>query len=157
MSIDLLLTVDVRKYPLEEMMKLPNNKMLLPVVVDQDRNNLLEIVQQKASMGYLNGYNDPDYIESLQTMTLPFLNNGKYRGFLTDGDSMPPFTDGSCIIGEYVESLSDLKPGKGYIFVTAEGITYKTFKNKDDTSITVAADNFFYNPYDIALEDIREL
>lgn len=108
-------------------------------------------------MGYLNGYNDPDYIESLKTMTLPFLNNGKYRVFLADGDSMPPFTDGYCIIGEYGESLSDLKPGKGYIFVTAEGITYKTFKNKDDTSITVAADNFFYNPYDIALEDIREI
>jgi hypothetical protein len=40
---------------------------------------------------------------------------------------MPPFADQSILIGEYVEKLEDLKANKEYIFVTQEGITYKTF------------------------------
>jgi tartrate dehydratase beta subunit/fumarate hydratase class I family protein len=51
-SIDLLLTVDIRKYPLEDVVNLPANKVLLPIVVDTEGNNFIEIVPQKASMGY---------------------------------------------------------------------------------------------------------
>lgn len=156
-SIDLLLTVDVRKYPLDEMLKLPDNRIILPVVVDPHGNNYIEIVHQKASMGYLKGYSDPEYIENLPRMQLPFLTNGKYRGFIAVGDSMPPFEDGSCIICEYVEKLEDLKPGKEYIFVTSEGITFKTFISKTNKEVTIAADNSFYKPYEILLEDILEI
>ncbi|MXS71560.1 helix-turn-helix domain-containing protein [Flavobacteriaceae bacterium W22] len=156
-SIDLLVTVDIRKFPLEEMVNLPGNKILLPVVVDSDGSNFIEIVPQKASMGYLKGFSDPEFIESLQKMQLPFLKNGKYRAFLADGDSMPPFADQSIIIGEYVEKLEDLKPNKEYIFVTNDGITYKTFIRRNKKIITVSADNSFYEPYDITLEDIAEV
>lgn len=156
-SIDLLVTVDIRKFPLEEMVNLPGNKILLPVVVDSDGSNFIEIVPQKASMGYLKGFSDPEFIESLQKMQLPFLKNGKYRAFLADGDSMPPFADQSIIIGEYVEKLENLKPNKEYIFVTRDGITYKTFVTRNKNFITVSADNSFYEPYDIALEDIAEV
>jgi transcriptional regulator with XRE-family HTH domain len=130
-SIDLLLTVDIRKYPLEDVLKLPDNRIVLPVVVDQLGNNSIEIVPQKASMGYLSGYSDPEYIESLQRISLPFLINGKYRAFPAKGDSMPPFKDGSYIIGKYVENIEDLKPNKSYVFVTLnDGISYKRFKTK---------------------------
>lgn len=156
-SIDLLLTVDVRKFPVEKMINLPGNKIILPVVVDSEDNNFIEIVPQKASMGYLNGFSDPEFIESLQKMQLPFLKNGKYRAFLADGDSMPPFADQSIIIGEYVEKLEDLKPNKEYIFVTNDGITYKTFLKRNKKFVTVSADNSFYKPYEIALEDIVEV
>lgn len=156
-SIDLLLTLEISKYPLDDILNLPSNKILLPIVVDADGHNYIEIVPQKASMGYLQGFSDPEYIENLQKMYLPFLRNGKYRAFLADGDSMPPFADQSVIIGEYVEKLDDLKPDKSYIFVTKEGITYKTFVRKNDKSITVCADNLFYAAYDIDLEDISEM
>ncbi|AZA91767.1 Helix-turn-helix [Chryseobacterium nakagawai] len=157
-SIDLLLTVDIRKYPLEDILKLPDNRIVLPVVVDHLGNNSIEIVPQKASMGYLSGYSDPEYIEGLQRITLPFLANGKYRAFPAQGDSMPPFKDGSYIIGKYVENIEDLKPGKSYIFVTFnDGISYKRFNTKKKKSIIVAADNPFYQPYDIPLEEIVEI
>jgi transcriptional regulator with XRE-family HTH domain len=157
-SIDLLVSVDIRKYPLEEMLKLPDNRIVLPIVVDTAGNNSIEIVPQKASMGYLTGYTDPEYIESLQRISLPFLTNGKYRGFPADGDSMPPFIDGSYIIGKYVEKIQDLKPGKKYVFVTLnEGITYKKLIAKNKKSITVGADNILYEPYDIPLTDILEI
>lgn len=158
LSIDLLLTVDIRKYPLEDILQLPDNRIVLPVVIDRDGNNYIEIVTQKASMGYLSGYSDPEYIESLQQISLPFLTNGKYRAFPAQGDSMPPFKDGSYIIGQYVENIEDLKPDKSYVFVTLnEGISYKRFKQRKERAVTVAADNPFYQPYDIPSEEIVEI
>ncbi|WP_326981801.1 LexA family transcriptional regulator [Chryseobacterium sp. MYb264] len=158
LSIDLLLTVDIRKYPLEDVLKLPDNRIVLPVVVDQLGNNSIEIIPQKASMGYLSGYSDPEYIENLQRITLPFLTGGKYRAFPAQGDSMPPFKDGSYIIGKYVEHIDDLKPNKSYVFVTLnDGISYKRFSSRNKKSITVAADNSFYKPYDISLGEIIEV
>lgn len=157
-SIDLLLTVDIRKYPLEEMMNLPDNRILFPVIVDELGNNSIEIIPQKASMGYLSGYSDPEYIESLQRITLPFLTNGKYRAFPAQGDSMPPFKDGSFIIGKYVEDIQDLKVNRSYIFVTLnDGISYKRFKAHKKKSIEVSADNSFYKPYEIPLGEIVEI
>lgn len=157
-SIDLLLTVDIKKYPLDEILKLPDNRIVLPIIVDQTGNNSIEIIPQKASMGYLSGYSDPEYIENLQRISLPFLTNGKYRAFPAQGDSMPPFRDGSYIIGKYVENIEDLKSGKSYVFITLDdGITYKRCKAKKENSITVSADNEFYEPYDIDLKNIVEI
>ena len=156
-SIDLLVRVDIRKYPVDNMMRLPENRIVLPITVDSQGENYIEIVSQKASMGYLQGFSDHEYIEKLARMKLPFLQNGKYRAFLADGDSMPPFADGSYIIGEYVEQIEDLKSGKEYIFITSEGITYKTFVKQTAKSIIVSADNTFYEPYEILLENILEI
>ena len=156
-SIDLLLTLDIRKYPLDNMVNLPDNKLLLPVIVDTEGNKYIEIVPQKASMGYLNGFSDPEYIESLPRMQLPFLRHGIFRGFMADGDSMPPFADGTCVIGEYVEQLSDLTTGKEYMFITLEGYTFKTFVKRNKNTLTVAADNTWYGSYDIPLEDVVQI
>lgn len=157
-SIDLLLTIDVRKYPFEKMINLPDNRIILPVVVDHLGNNSIEIIPQKASMGYLSGYTDPGYIENLQRISFPFLTNGKYRAFPAEGDSMPPFKDGSYIIGKYVENINDLKSDKSYVFVTLnEGITYKRFQSKNENTLTVASDNAFYPPFEIPLGEIIEI
>ena len=157
-SIDLLLTVDLRKYNIEEILQLPDNRILLPIKVDMAGNNIIEIVPAKASMGYLNGYCDPEYIESLQQLVFPFLTNGKYRAFPAEGDSMPPHQDGAYVIGKYTESLTDLKIGKSYIFVTRdEGITYKRLLETDSEKIIVKADNVLYQPYTIKLENIVEI
>ncbi len=157
-SIDLLLSVDIEKYPMDEMLKLPDNRIVLPVAVDHHGNDTIEIIPQKASMGYLEGYSDVEYIEGLQRIALPFLTNGKYRAFPADGDSMPPFRNGSYIVGKYVEGINELKPGKTYVFVTLnDGITYKRFKERKDHAICVSADNSFYEPYDIPFEEVVEI
>ncbi|WP_426474608.1 S24 family peptidase [Chryseobacterium balustinum] len=134
-------------------MSLPGNKILLLVVVDPEGNKFIEIFPQKASMGYLNGFSDPEYIESLPRIQLPFLGHGIFRGFMADGDSMPPFADGTFVIGEYVE----LKSGKEYMFITNEGYTFQTFSKKNKKSLTVAADNKFYNSYDNQSKDIVQI
>lgn len=61
-NIDHLVSVDTRKYPLEEMLNLLDNRILVPITVYASGKNQIEIIPQKASMGYLNGYTDPGYI-----------------------------------------------------------------------------------------------
>lgn len=156
-SMDLLVTVDLRKYKLEEILKLPDNRILLPIKTDSIGENLIEVVPYKASMGYLSGYADPEYIENLQTMSLPFLHNGKYRAFPAEGDSMPPYKDGTYVIGQYVERISDIKVGKTYILITKTGFLFKRIERINSTSITVKSDNSFYENYDIPFTDIWEV
>ena len=76
-SIDLLLSVDIRKIPLDDLLKLEDNRILLPIKVDPQGDNIIEIVPHKARAGYMTGYADPEFIESLQHISLPFLRNGK--------------------------------------------------------------------------------
>ena len=76
-----MLSVDIEKHPIDEMLKLPDNRIVLPVAVDNHGNDTIEIIPQKASMGYLEGYSDIDYIESLQRIALPFLYQWKIQSF----------------------------------------------------------------------------
>ena len=157
-SIDLLVGLDLSKYTLEKMMKLPDNRTILPITVDEKGENKIEIIPEKAQMGYLQGYSDPEYIEKLQTISLPFLRNGKFRAFPANGDSMPPFKNGTFIVGKYVENVDDLKQGKTYIFITRnEGVVYKRFEKKTARNISVSSDNPLYKPYDIKLPDLVEI
>lgn len=157
-SIDLLVGLDLSKYSLEKMMKLPDNRTILPITVDEKGENKIEIIPEKAQMGYLQGYSDPEYIEKLQTISLPFLRNGKFRAFPASGDSMPPFKNGTFIVGKYVENVNDLKKDKTYIFITQnEGVVYKRFEKKTARNITVSSDNPLYKPYDIKLSELVEI
>lgn len=104
-SIDLMLGVDLRKIDMDGVLKLEDNRLLLPIAVDSNGENTIEIIPHKARAGYLSGYSDPEFIEGLQHIALPFLSNGKFRAFPVTGDSMPPHKDGSFVIGRYVENL----------------------------------------------------
>ena len=157
-SIDLLVGLDLSKYTLEKMMKLPDNRTILPIMVDEKGENKIEIIPEKAQMGYLKGYSDPEYIEKLQTISLPFLRNGKFRAFPASGDSMPPFKNGTFIVGKYVENVDDLKINKTYIFITKnEGVVYKRLQKKTARNIMVSSDNPLYKPYEIKLADLVEI
>jgi len=157
-SIDLLLTVDLRKTSIDNLIRLEDNRIILPITVDSKGNNLIEIIPHKAQAGYLSGYADAEYIENLQQIALPFLGSGKMRAFPISGDSMPPHTNQSFIVGKYVENLGEIKMNKTYILITSnEGITYKRLGNKNDDSLTVVSDNLIYSPYEIKLSDIIEI
>lgn len=156
-SIDLLVSVELRRFPMDELLRLPDNRILLPITIDGSGENKIEIIPYKASMGYLNGYADPEYIETLQHLSLPFLRNGNYRAFPVEGDSMPPFKDGTFIIGRYIEKIQEMKIGKTYLLVTRTGFVYKRLAEMDENTIRVVSDNSFYEPYLIPFHDLLEI
>jgi transcriptional regulator with XRE-family HTH domain len=157
-SIDLLLSVDVRKIDMQDLLKLENNRLILPIQVDREGENFIEVVTQKVRAGYLNGYSDPEYIESLQQISLPFLGSGKHRGFPVEGDSMPPHEDGSIIVGRYVEKLGEVMDGKTYILITkSEGMVYKRLNKNKKNALVLESDNHFYPNYEVKASDILEI
>lgn len=157
-SIDLLLTVDLRRYPIEELLKLEDNRIVLPVVVDTEGENCIEIVAHKAKAGYLQNYSDPEYIENLSRISLPFLSREfKYRAFPVEGDSMPPYQDGTFIIGRYIERWDEIMNNRTYILITTEGIVFKRVKKLNDGILELISDESYYSPYQISFSNVFEI
>ena len=92
-AIDALVRGDLKRTNLDGLMKLGKNRILFPILIDAEGNDMVELIPLKASAGYLRGYADPEYIERLPQMKLPFLPVGKHRAFPIRGDSMPPIKE----------------------------------------------------------------
>src|SRR5688572_963548 len=86
----------------------------------------IPFVPVKAAAGYLAGYADPEFIDELNTFTLPMLSGGDYRAFEIVGDSMMPTPSGSVIVGEKVQNMDEIKTNNTYVVVSkTDGIVYK--------------------------------
>ncbi len=119
----------------------------------------IQFVPVKAAAGYLAGYADPEFIDELNTFTLPMLAPGSYRAFEIIGDSMLPTPSGSIIVGEKVDNFEDVRNNNAYIIVSRhEGIVYKrVVKNpKSKSKLTLVSDNSNYHPYTVNTSDVIE-
>ncbi len=156
-AIDALVKCDLSKFDSESFMKVGENRILFPIVVDKANQDAVEVVTMKASAGYLTGYSDPEYIEKLPLMSLPFKTVGTHRAFPITGDSMPPLKNGCYVVGKYIESINDIENGSTYIVVTKEeGVVYKRLFKKGK-SIELHSDNKNYQPYTVKNSDVVEL
>jgi len=156
-AIDALVKCDLSKFDSESFMKVGENRILFPIIVDKANQDAVEVVTMKASAGYLTGYSDPEYIEKLPLMSLPFKTVGTHRAFPITGDSMPPLKNGCYVVGKYIESINDIENGSTYIIVTKEeGVVYKRLFKKGK-SIELHSDNKNYQPYIIKNSDVVEL
>src|SRR5579862_8965849 len=123
-------------------------------------SNDIQLVPIKAAAGYLAGYGDPEFLDELNTFTLPMLAPGNYRAFEIVGDSMLPTQSGSVIVGERVESPENVRSNQTYVVVSrGEGIVYKRVmkNNKLKNKLTLVSDNSAYQPYNVNTDDIIEL
>lgn len=160
LPIDILLRNDLTKAKDTSFIEVGNQRVLFPIVVDENEEDLIEVVPVKASAGYLAGYDDPEYIEQLDKIKLPFLPTGKHRAFPIKGDSMLPMKNGSYVVGRFVEDRRDIKSGRTYILVTLnDGMVYKRVYNQIETAnnLLLVSDNNAYTPYEVSINEVLEL
>ncbi|MBC7936247.1 MAG: LexA family transcriptional regulator [Rhizobacter sp.] len=153
-SLDELLLKDLSNQSGSYLMKRRQQKM-----ATADRN-VIHFVPLKAAAGYLAGYADTEFIDELNTFTLPMLSGGNYRAFEIIGDSMLPTPSGSIIVGDKVDSMDDVKSNAAYIVISRnEGIVYKRIvkSNKAKNKVSLVSDNPNFQPYQVNTEDIIEL
>ncbi len=158
--IDVLIRNDISKEENASFIKLKNKRILFPITIDSNDEDLIEIVPVKAQAGYLSSYDDPEYIEQLKKIKLPFLPVGLHRAFPIQGDSMLPMKDGSFVVGKLIEDIADVKSGRTYILVTLnEGMVYKRVKNniEKDNTLQLISDNRNYQPYSIDITEVIEI
>ena len=154
LSLDELLLKDLSNTGSNFLAKRRQQKMMM------SERNLIHFVPMKAAAGYLAGYADSEFIDELNTFTLPMLSGGNYRAFEIIGDSMLPTTSGSIIVGEKIDSAEDVKNDQAYIVISRnEGIVYKRVvkNNKAKNKLTLVSDNPQYQPYQVNAEDVVEL
>jgi transcriptional regulator with XRE-family HTH domain len=120
----------------------------------------IPFVPVKAAAGYLAGYADPEFIDELNTFTLPMLTGGQYRAFEIVGDSMLPTPSGSVIVGEKVNDLEEVKNDTPCIVVSRnEGIVYKRIQKngRQKNKLTLVSDNPTFHPYTVSTEEVIEM
>ncbi|MEQ9286997.1 MAG: helix-turn-helix domain-containing protein [Cyclobacteriaceae bacterium] len=161
-SVDTIISKDVSTLSDEELYEKGGSGLkVLSITVDKEDNENIELIPQKASAGYLNGYADPQYLESMPKFRLPMLpGNATYRAFEISGDSMLPLLPGTVIIGEYVEKPEYIKNGKTYVLISKdEGVVYKRVFNymEENGKLFLVSDNKSYSPYEIKGEDVLEI
>ncbi|GAA0880985.1 hypothetical protein GCM10009119_39550 [Algoriphagus jejuensis] len=134
---------------------------ILTIAADESDNENITLVAQKAAAGYLNGYADPVYMETLPQFHLPNLSRqGTFRAFELSGDSMLPLVPGTIVVGAYVEQLKEIKSGKTYVLVTqTEGVVYKRIFNylEENGRLFLVSDNEHYKPYEVRGEEVMEI
>lgn len=137
-----------------------DNIRILAITVDKEDNENIQFVPEKAKAGYLTGYANPSYIGTLPSFRLPHLPTGTYRAFEIKGDSMPPISEQSIVIGKYVENWNYIKNLDTYIIITKDdGIVYKRVINKfsQNRKLILISDNPYYPPYQIDVNNILEI
>src|SRR5690606_30075229 len=158
--IDILVRNDLRLAKGTSFIEIGTKRVLFPVTVNEKNEDLIEIIPTSASAGYLAGYDDPEYIEQLQKIKLPFLPTGTHRAFPIKGDSMLPVKNGAFVVAKFIENISDIKDGKTYIILTKEdGLVYKRVYNltKKKQSLLLKSDNKTYPPYEVPIQNVLEL
>lgn len=154
LSLDELLLKDLSNTGSSFLAKRRQQKMMTA------ERNIIHFVPVKAAAGYLAGYADSEFIDELNTFTLPMLAGGNYRAFEIIGDSMMPTPSGSIIVGEKIDNTEDVKNDQAYIVVSRnEGIVYKRIvkNNRAKNKLTLVSDNPQYQPYQVNAEDVVEL
>lgn len=160
LPIDILIRNDLSKAEDASFINIGEQRILFPIKVNEDNEDMVEIISEDTSAGYLRGYADPEYIDSLNSLKLPFLPTGKHRAFPIKGDSMLPIKSGSFIIARYIEGIRQLNSGSTYIVLTHnDGLVYKRVYNKieEHQCLLMVSDNKKYDPYYVPMNEILEL
>lgn len=137
------------------------NLRVLATTINEENEENIELVPEKAQAGYRKGFADPEFIQVLPTFRLPFLSrNKKYRTFQISGDSMLPIPDGAWVTGEYVEDWRLIHDKHAYIVLTVDdGIVFKVVENRieEEGLLVMYSLNPIYEPFELHVKDIREV
>lgn len=169
-AIDTLLKIDLSTLTESQLYQLEHgqdvfisgkNLRILATTVNDENEENIELVPEKAKAGYTNGFADPEFIRELPVFNLPFLSgNAKYRTFQLNGDSMLPIPDKSWVTARYIQDWSDIQSGDAYVILTLdEGIVFKIVENMigKEGKLRLYSLNPIYEPYDVDVKEIREV
>lgn len=133
------------------------------ITVNEEGEENINFVGVKARAGYLDGYADPEYMETLPSFSMPMLKNGTYRCFEIKGNSMSTtIHDGDYLFGKYVDNFDDILDGRIYVIISKnDGLVVKRVLNRirESGKLILKSDNKDgnYPMYSIYAEDILEV
>ncbi|CAA0159931.1 probable transcriptional regulator [Tenacibaculum maritimum] len=132
------------------------------ITITPDNEDNIVLVPIKAQAGYLNGYNDPHFIQNLPSYNLPNMRNGVFRMFQIKGHSMyPTMHSNSYVVGQFIEDwVNDIKDNRIYVVITEDGVVIKRVLNRIEKygNIYCKSDNRReYPSFPVEPKDIKEV
>lgn len=169
-AIDTLLNINLAKLSELQLRQLENGEdvyirggtlRVLATTINNENDENIELVNEKAKAGYATGFADPEFISQLPVFQLPFLSKQKkYRTFQLSGDSMLPIPEGAWVTGEYVQDWSQIVSGQGYVvFTLDDGIVFKVVENliAKGGIFRLFSLNPLYEPYELHVSEVKEV
>lgn len=143
----------------------PSDFRILTIVTDVHNKERIVHVPVPAQAGYISELPDTVFYSELPTYSLPDFkySQGTHRSFDVSGNSMTPvLEEGDKVVCSFLEPnqwLSGIKDDHVYVLITRTDIIVKRVKNqlKKDQSLILISDNSRYRPYELPIEDIREV
>lgn len=118
---------------------------------------LIPFVKNSDFKDYLANCQKVDYLRSLPTLSLPFINSDKNRAFEAGNDFPMP---NSIVVGSSISDWSDVNDGKFYILVTThQGVIYRRVYNqvKIKGALLLSSDNSAVPSFEMSIKDIVEI
>lgn len=130
-SIDTLVKIDLSKLGELKLRDLESGNdvyisggklRVLAITVDKENKENIEYVPKKAQAGYVDGYNDREFISALPKFNLPNLPaKATFRMFPTEGKSMLPYPEGCDVLTTFVANWKELEEGADCIVILKSG------------------------------------
>lgn len=138
---------------------------VLSTIVTPEEEELIVHVPLPAQAAYAAELSDTQFIQRLPTFSLPDYKYqvGTHRSFDIPGDSMEPtLFEGDKVVCSFLEPTlweSGIKDGYAYVIVTRSDVLVRRVKNHVAASneIELIADNNYYEPHRLGLDQVREL
>jgi phage repressor protein C with HTH and peptisase S24 domain len=138
---------------------------VLTIVTDPQNDERIVHVPIPAQAGYASDLSDPTFIQDLPSYSLPDYKYkvGTHRSFDVAGDSMEPtLFEGDKVICSYLEPTlweNSIKDNYVYVVVTEGDVLVKRLQNKikDSRTIMLISDNNYYDPYELRLNEVKEI
>jgi len=132
------------------------------VVVNQDQEERILLVNQKAAAGYPDNIGDPQWYETLPAFSIPLpeYRNATYRGFQVEGDSMlPNIRPNEWVLGKAVPNISEASDSRIYIIVLKDSVLVKKLQKVPSAPnrVRLLSLNPEYLPIEVEVNDIQEL
>jgi phage repressor protein C with HTH and peptisase S24 domain len=125
---------------------------------------LVPLVGIKAQAGYIRGFEETDYVETLDKYSLPPGVNPTgaiWRYFEIDGESMEPtFNCGDVVLGTMVphEDWHDIRNFSIYVILTNDQLLIKRIYKKSESEWVLISDNEETNPQVLLpVENVKQL
>jgi phage repressor protein C with HTH and peptisase S24 domain len=137
-----------------------NDLRILVVTTDRTGEENAAFVPVRARAGYLVGYGDPEFIQTLPTYSIPGFSDGTYRIFEVEGDSMlDTLHPGDLAVTQFVENWRALKHNKIYVLVATDGLLVKRVHNLIDRAggVVILSDNPQFAPDFLHADQIMEI
>ncbi|NNM23110.1 MAG: LexA family transcriptional regulator [Flavobacteriaceae bacterium] len=132
------------------------------VTLNQEGQDSILLVNQKAAAGYPQNIGDVEWYDSLPSFSIPLpeYRNATYRGFQVEGDSMlPNIRPNEWVLGRAVPSITEASDSRIYIVVLKDSVLVKKMQkvaNAPDR-VRLISLNPEYLPIDVEVRDIQEL